>query len=225
MEEFENKPGVASQSKAEYVYQTLREKIENGSYPPGTPLSIREISLLLDVSRTPAKEAISRLAYEGYADLLPNRSAVVARISTTEVLELLELREALERSTAYYAAQRRTDNDLGEMDRIRGIHCRVSSENAQELAHWDKLFHLAIAKATYNNQLYETVARTFEKLTRISLPISSDRAAASFQQHDGIFDAIRKSDSDEAERLMKEHNRDILASIKAYQYQNIHLFK
>ena len=225
MERTEGLLGAQAPSKAEYVYQTLREKIESGSYPPGTPLSIREISTQLDVSRTPAKEAISRLAFEGYADLLPNRSAVVARISTTEVLELLELREALERSTAFYAAQRRTDADLAEMERIYHIHLQIAPENVTVLAHWDKALHLAIAKATYNNQLYDAVCRTFEKLTRISLPISKDRAQASYEQHGHLLEAIRDRDAERAQTLMTEHNRDILASIKAYQYQNIHLFK
>ena len=64
-----------------------------------------------------------------------------------------------------------------------------------------------------------------EKLTRISLPISKDRAQASYEQHGHLLEAIRDRDAERAQTLMTEHNRDILASIKAYQYQNIHLFK
>ena len=77
-------------SKAENVYNALLEKIVDGDYPPGYSLSIREISQQIEVSRTPVKEAFSRLVYDGYVEPLPNRSFIVARISTTEVLELLD---------------------------------------------------------------------------------------------------------------------------------------
>lgn len=212
-------------SKSETVYNMLLSKIVDGSYSPGTLLSIREISQQVGVSRTPVKEAFSRLVYDGYIELLPNRSAIVARISTTEVLELLEVREALERSTAFYAAQRRTNTDLEELQRINEIHRSIPHDQVAQLALWDKKFHMAIAKATYNQVLHSTLDKVFEKLTRISLPISRDRAADSIRQHQMIFDAIRSRNPDEAQRMMSDHNRDVLASVKAYQYQNIHLFK
>ncbi|MGM9659468.1 MAG: GntR family transcriptional regulator [Faecousia sp.] len=212
-------------SKSEAVYNMLLNKIVDGSYAPGTLLSIREISQQAGVSRTPVKEAFSRLVYDGYIELLPNRSAIVARISTTEVLELLEVREALERSTAFYAAQRRTNADLEELQRINEIHRSIPHDQVAQLALWDKKFHMAIAKATYNQVLHSTLDKVFEKLTRISLPISRDRAADSIRQHQMIFDAIRARNPDEAQRMMSDHNRDVLASVKAYQYQNIHLFK
>ena len=212
-------------SKAETVYRMLLEKIVSGAYPPGYALSIREVSLQLQVSRTPVKEAFTRLVYDGYVELLPNRCFIVARISTTEVLELLEVREALERSSAFYAAQRRTDEDIAEMQRILEHHRSIPADEVEEMCLWDKRFHMAIAKATYNQQMYTTLERVFEKLTRISLPITRDRASDSVRQHEAIYSAIRISNADLAQRMMSDHDRDVLASVKAYQYQNIHLFK
>ena len=203
----------------------LLEKIVNGDYPPGYALSIREVSLQLQVSRTPVKEAFSRLVYDGYVELLPNRCFIVARISTTEVLELLEIREALERSSAFYAAQRRTEADIAEMQQIMEHHRNIPPDQVEETCLWDKKFHLAIAKATYNQQMYGVLERVFEKLTRISLPITRDRAADSVRQHEAIYSAIRMGNADLAQRMMSDHDRDVLASVKAYQYQNIHLFK
>lgn len=212
-------------SKAENVYNALLEKIVDGDYPPGYSLSIREISLQLEVSRTPVKEAFSRLVYEGYIEPLPNRCFIVARISTTEVLELLEVREALECSAAFYAAQRRTDMDIAQLQKISEYHRHIPNDEIAQIALWDKKFHLAIARATYNQQLFGTLEKVFEKLTRISLPITKDRITDSVRQHEAIFNAIRAHSADEARRLMSDHDRDVLASVKAYQYQNIHLFK
>lgn len=216
---------TVSGNKSEYVYRTVRDNILNGTYAPGTALFIRELSLQLDVSRTPAKEAITRLAYEGYVEILPNRCAIVARISSTEVIELLELRECLERSAAYYAAQRRTEADILELQQICERHKAVSVDNVALMADWDKHFHMAIAKAAYNRQLYQTLDKIFVQLARISLPISRDRRNDSLLQHEAVLNAIRDGNAEAARRHMSEHNQDILTSVKVFQYQNIHLFK
>lgn len=212
-------------SKSEYVYRTLQEQILTGAFSPGMPLFIREISTQLNVSRTPVKEAISRLTNDGYVELLPNRCAIVARISASEILELLEVREALEGNAAYYAAQRRTEEDLEEMRRISNYHRNIPYENVEEMVLWDKKLHMAIAKATNNQQMINMLEKVFEKLTRISLPISPDRLADSVRQHEAILDAIRQRNAEEAKRMMLEHDRDVLASAKSFQYRNIHLFK
>lgn len=214
-----------AKNKAEFVYQTLRTQILNGVYAPGTALYIRELSIQLNVSRTPVKEAISRLSYEGYVEMLPNRCAIVARISASEILELLELREAVESAAAFYAAQRRTVGDIAEMVRISEYHRAISLDNIEEMAYWDRLFHMAIARAAYNHVIFSTLESAFEKLTRISIPITRDRAKDSIAQHGAILEAIRGGNGTDARRLMSEHDQDVLASVKAYQFQNIHLFK
>lgn len=212
-------------SKSEYVYQTLQEQILTGACAPGTPLFIREISAQLNVSRTPVKEAISRLAYDGYIEMLPNRCAIVARISSSEILELLEIREALEGSAAFYAAQRRTEADIEEMRQICNYHRNIPYENVNEMVLWDRKLHMAIAKATNNQQMINMLDKVFEKLTRISLPISPERQVDSVRQHEAILDAIRQRNAEEARRMMMDHDRDVLASVKSFQYRNIHLFK
>ena len=223
MDHLEN-PSIAK-NKAEFVYQTLRTQILSGAYATGSALYIRELSTQLNVSRTPVKEAISRLSYEGYVEMLPNRCAIVAPISFSEILELLELREAVESAAAFYAAQRRTVGDIAEIVRISEYHRAISADNIEELAYWDRLFHMAIAKAAYNHVIYTTLESTFEKLTRISLPITKDRAKDSIVQHSAVLEALRSSNGPDARRLMSEHDQDVLASVKAYQFQNIHLFK
>ena len=216
---------IDGKSKSQHVYQTLRTQIVNGELTPGTVLSIRELGTQLGVSRTPVKEAIARLTYEGWVEMLPNRCAMVSRLSTTDTLELLEVREALEHSSAYYAAQRRTEADIAELNSICEHHQSADSTDAAELAEWDSKFHLAVAKATYNQQLYSMINQVFEKLARISLPITAERAGDSIRQHLAIRDAILSGNAQDARRLMTDHLRDVQNSTKAYQYQHIHLFK
>lgn len=228
MELFEKPETISisnSASKSDYVYRILKSKIIEGEYSPGTALYIREISAQLDVSRTPVKEGINRLAYEGYVELLPNRCALVSKISSTDVIEILELRESLERSAAYYAAQRRTEADVEELQRISMVHCQISPDEVELMAEWDRKFHMTIAKATYNKHLYRTIETVFMQLVRITLPISRERQKDSIAQHALVLNDIREQDAEAARRHMSEHNQDILNSIRMYQFQNNHLFK
>ena len=228
MELYENPDTITianSASKADYVYRMLKSKIVNGEFAPGTALYIREVSIQLNVSRTPVKEGISRLAYEGYVELLPNRCALVSRISSTDLIEILELRESLERSAAYYAAQRRTEEDLAELQKISLIHCQIPSSEVALMAEWNKKWHMMIAKSAYNRHLYQALEKVFMQLVRITLPISQERQQDSIAQHALIMDAIREKDAEAARHHMSEHNQDILTSIRMYQFQNNHLFK
>lgn len=212
-------------SKSEFVYRTLRDAILNGTYAPGTALYIRELSTQLGVSRTPVKEAISRLAFEDYVELLPNRCAIVSRISATEIIELLELRESLERSVAFYAALRHTEADIMEMQQIEDYHKSIPAKEVSRVADWDQRFHMAVAKAAYNHQMYQTLEKIFSKLKRVSVAISQARLPDSLVQHANILNAIREGNAEAARRYMSEHDQDILTSVKLFQYQNIHLFR
>lgn len=213
------------ESKSEFVYRVLRNDILNGNYAPGTVLYIRELSSQLGVSRTPVKEAISRLAFEDYVELLPNRCAIVSRISATEVIELLELRESLERSAAYYAALRHTEADIMELQQIEDRHRTIPAEQKALVAECDQSFHMVIAKAAYNRQMYQTIEKVFTKLVRVSLAITQAHLPDSLVQHANILNAIREGNAEAARRYMSEHDQDILTSVKLFQYQNIHLFR
>jgi DNA-binding GntR family transcriptional regulator len=220
-------PPVAESSKAEYAYRKIREKIVDNTYPPDTVLSIRELSAQLDVSRTPVKEAISRLAYEGFVDLAPDRAAIVSKISYTDVVELLEVRECLEASAAFYAAKRRSAADIRELEQVNDFHRGIPFAQTQMLTEWDYRFHITVAKISQNRQLLSMLESIFVPFSRVTLPITKveSRLYSSLAQHDAVLNAIKDGDSEAAQRSMVEHVRDILTSVKVYQYQNIHLFK
>jgi DNA-binding GntR family transcriptional regulator len=214
-------------SKSEYAYLFIRDRIISNTYEPGTVLYIREISEKLNISRTPVKEAISRLAYEGFVELFQDRYAVVSKIDYSDVVELLELRECVEGETAYYASLRHTEADLKEIREILTEHKTISFKETMLIADCDMRFHMAIACASYNRQMIRALQGIFEKFIRITLPIqkAETRILNSIMQHTAVVEAIANNKADEARRLMREHITDILHSVKIYQYQNIHLFK
>ena len=89
------------------AYRKLLHEIVDGDLAPGTVLAEVEQSTRLGVSRTPLREALSRLMADGLVESAPGRGVVVTEISLENITELYEVREALEEQAARLAAQRR----------------------------------------------------------------------------------------------------------------------
>src|SRR5690606_6881952 len=97
----------------------LREKIINGELPGGMRLFEVTLAGTLQISRTPVREALSRLAEEGLLDRLPNGGFVVRRFGYADVVDSIELRGVLEGTAARLAAERGAPPDaLGRMREI-----------------------------------------------------------------------------------------------------------
>jgi DNA-binding FadR family transcriptional regulator len=104
--------GVGTRS----VYDELRAQIVDGIITPGTHLVEGALAKSFGVSRTPIREALSQLAYEGLLERY-DRAMRVRVLRAEDVLEIYEVRIVLERAAACAAAERRTDLDLGRLSR------------------------------------------------------------------------------------------------------------
>ena len=96
---------------AESAYNLIRSRILDGSFEAGKRLKEGELSKECDVSRTPVREALRRLAADGLVDITPNSGAVVTKWSKSDVFELYTLRHHLESLAASWAAERRTEDE------------------------------------------------------------------------------------------------------------------
>jgi DNA-binding GntR family transcriptional regulator len=85
-----------TENLAAQVYNQIKTLILCNQVLPGQKLHHQELSERLGVSRTPVREALTRLVQEGYVSLLPNRAFTCKEIRLQEAIELYELREALE---------------------------------------------------------------------------------------------------------------------------------
>src|SRR5690606_32899272 len=86
------------ESLTESVIKRLRAAIVSGDFALGQPLSERQLAELLEVSKTPVREALAQLRLEGLVRIQPQRGALVFTLSQREVVEICELRQALEAS-------------------------------------------------------------------------------------------------------------------------------
>src|SRR3977135_4649241 len=103
----------ADTSLRHQVYDSLREALTAGRFLPGQKLTFRFVAGALGVSLTPVREALRRLVAEGAFEMQPNRSVRVPLMTRAKILELRDIRIALEGLAAKQAAKRSKKEEVG----------------------------------------------------------------------------------------------------------------
>src|SRR5882757_6621049 len=110
---------LRTRSRADFVYESLRDAIADGRIGRGERVREEEIARNLGVSRTPVREALQRLQQRGLLVLGPGRGLVVAQLGHDEVVELYAMREILEGSAARFAAKQATPEEIATLYQLQ----------------------------------------------------------------------------------------------------------
>lgn len=157
----------ASGTGSRSVYDELRSRIITGALSPGTPLVEGALSKEFGVSRSPVREALGQLAYEGLLER-HERALRVRVLRAEDVLELYEVRIALERAAARAAAERRTDLDLGRMKRTVDTMRELDDDRTGERPRLAHALHFGIWQASHNATLVETLENVHVRVMGLS---------------------------------------------------------
>lgn len=195
----------------------IRHAIVSGLLKPGETISPQEIGARLGVSRTPVREALIHLNAIGLVEFLPGRVQITSA-SPEAMRDAFTLREALESSAARLAAQRRTDAEARIITDF-AIKSGWAVDRNDKLAfhEHDRSFHLAIANASHSSQLAKYVANTLDLTVTLRnvRTASTPFSARSIGYHTAVAQAIADRDSVAAERLSRDHIREVLESLTA----------
>jgi DNA-binding GntR family transcriptional regulator len=205
--------------------------IFSGELPPGRHVSEAALAEEIGVSRMPVRDAIRRLEVEGLLESVPRFGTVVKAPSRQDVVELYELREALETYAVTKATEHATADEIERLER----HCaalqaaadrlRASGESVlddrayrQSIAE-DLRFHLVILEAACNQRLLQ-VALSSQMLTRLfSLPrppYTPSFVSQIHAHHAEVLAAMRKGDKEAARTALAAHirlSRDMLLTL------------
>jgi DNA-binding GntR family transcriptional regulator len=199
------------------VYVELRQQIVRGLLRPNQRLIEAELADQLQVSRTPVREGLQRLAADGLI-LSRRRGWVVREHTPEEITEIYEIRAALEGYAALLAATRASPS---EIDAIAGLHRREAAglvcSPREHLVEVNDAFHEAIIVAAQNRRLAEQIRqnREFYFSFRIAALYSDEEAAASVRGHDELVTALEARDGAAAEHAARRHVTEALAAILA----------
>jgi GntR family transcriptional regulator, rspAB operon transcriptional repressor len=196
----------------DWVYEELKSAIVDLRLAPGDPLREATLADQLGVSKTPIREALTRLEQEGLVETTSFKGAVVTGYSRQDLLEIYELRELLENAAARTAAESMADADRDRLDRI----CRESrklkkNHDAAGLAALISAFDDVLFEQVRNSRIRALIENLRAHLTRIGHLTAEipGRIEASVDEHEKIVQAIAARDPELAERQMREHIRSV----------------
>ena len=156
-----------STSGDQSVYSDVHGQILAGQLAPGSQLTESGLAKYYGVSRTPVREALARLAYEGLVERY-DRVMRVRILEPEDVLEIYEVRISLESAAARAAAMRRTDLDLARLkrgvERMQGLE-QEDVEIRPELAH---AFHFGIWEASHNRTLIDALENLHQRVLALA---------------------------------------------------------
>ena len=204
------------------VYEALRELIGHMDiYHNPEPIRLDERALAeqLGVSRTPVREAISRLEQEGLVQNIARRGAFVVRKNKMEILDIVDVWAALESMAARLATSRASDDEIAE---LRQNFTTYDGDEAR--AHIDEYsdtnidFHQTIIRLGKSELISQMADQLFfhMRAIRTSTIKDRDRVAQSVMDHSRIIEAIEQSDAELAEQLVRDHALELAQHIERY---------
>jgi DNA-binding GntR family transcriptional regulator len=203
---------------ADAAYRYIRGAIISGDFKSGEVLKEAKLAERIGVSRTPVREALSRLGNEGLVVLERYRRGRVASFSKADVAEIFRLRAKLEGYGAGRAAQRITVETIAALEALEAEMEAVFEEFGwhRHLARFDQLnndFHATIARAADSPRLDRILASSLELPASIfnfyAEPVD-ERTRRTHRQHREIIDALKARNAAWAEAAMSAHLFSIL---------------
>ncbi|MEE1086169.1 MAG: GntR family transcriptional regulator [Schaedlerella sp.] len=190
------------------VFNTLRQAILKGELKPGERLMEIQLANKLGVSRTPVREAIRKLELEGLVLMVPRKGAEVAQITEKSMVDVLEIRRALEELAVRLACERMSPKGLeGLKNAEKKFEEVLGSEDITVVAGADVAFHDAIIQATDNPKLVQLLSQFREQMYRYRVEYlkRSEFHPQVIKEHLDIIQTIENRNKDEAAEYICNH--------------------
>ncbi len=198
-------------TSSERVVASVREMILDGRLVAGARLGEVELADRLGVSRTPVREALTRLGAEGLVELTPNRGARVATWTRAEIEGIFELRSALEPRLTALAVGAASDADIEELEdlarRMLDVGLPGRSQDLDALVPLNRAFHGRLVQLADHAALANALAAAVQTPLQLRNFHTYDDASMrrSLAHHVEIVDAVRAGDPTWAQAVMTAH--------------------
>jgi len=190
------------------IFNTLRDAIVSGELKPGERLMEVTLAEKMGVSRTPVREAVRRLEMEGLVTMTPRKGTHVAELSVKDIMDVLEVRAALDKLATELAAKRAKPENIKQLENIHKqyIAC-LQKENITGAIKKDVEFHEVIYTAAGNSKLTNVAGDLREQIYRFRVLYMKDFSNAEevLKEHQSILKALQEGNWELAGKLAKEH--------------------
>lgn len=190
------------------VFNTLRRAILRGELKPGERLMEIQLANKLGVSRTPIREAIRKLELEGLVLMIPRKGAEVAEITEKNMMDVLEVRKALEELAAVLACERITEEQIEEMKvAAKEFEAILKTGDVTKIAEADVKFHDVMYLATDNQRLITLLNNLREQMYRFRVEYLKQKECYPqlLEEHQMIIEMIEERQKDRACEIAGKH--------------------
>lgn len=195
-------------SLAEHAYAQIKQKIFNFEMMPGDLISEGNLAKLVNVSRTPLRQALQQLQHGGFIKAIPKIGWQVAPLDFDKLDELYDFRILIESNAVKALCNSNRDNQIfKELQKIWLTPKLKRSFNTIEVGILDEQFHTSLVKASGNEEMLKTHSEITEriKIVRRLDFTKNDRINSTYDEHGQIIKAILSGRAAEAQRLLKAH--------------------
>jgi DNA-binding GntR family transcriptional regulator len=195
-------------SLAEHAYAQIKQKIFNFEMMPGDLISEGNLAKLVNVSRTPLRQALQQLQHGGFIKAIPKIGWQVAPLDFDKLDELYDFRILIESNAVKALCNSNRDNQIfKDLQKIWLTPKSKRSFNTLEVGILDEQFHTSLVKASGNEEMLKTHSEITERIKfvrRLDFT-KSDRINSTYDEHGQIIKAILAGRAAEAQRLLKAH--------------------
>jgi DNA-binding GntR family transcriptional regulator len=210
--------GGVAKSRVDEAYDRVKEIILAQEAAGGSTISEAKLTRELDMSRTPIREALARLATEGYIRPAAGRGYVIVSLTAQDLIDVYLVRAELEGLAAAEAAKRIRRVDLARLEDLYDEMSVATAEDRDaDLALLNSNFHATIAEISGNSYLksmLDDIRTIFDRYRPTALTVPGRREDA-HGEHGLMIEALRRQDGKAARKLAEDHVRRALATRQA----------
>ncbi|MBU5668809.1 GntR family transcriptional regulator [Peptoniphilus sp. MSJ-1] len=192
-------------SYKEAAYEEIKDKIINGEYEPGRSLNERTLSEEFGISRTPVREALMQLSYEGWIINEPYKPNVVRNFDLETIIQAQRVRASLELLAIDESFNKFTDKDIKSLEEI--VEETGTSKTHNEFIFSDRKFHEYFYNKSENKFLQSTM-RNLNDIIRFFGLVAIDnpgRTRETIEEHNSIIENIKNRNKNKALDAMRFH--------------------
>jgi DNA-binding GntR family transcriptional regulator len=192
----------------DHLVAGIREMIAQGRFKPGEKIPEKLLCGHFQVSRTPLREALKVLAFEGFITLHPNRGARITVFTLKEIAESFPILGAVEALAGELACERVTDAEITQIKRLHDL--LAAHHRRRELAPYfnvNQKIHDCILTAARNVQLRGVYRPLTDRIrcTRLHGELSEDGWARAISEHEMIVEALEARDGPKLGGILRAH--------------------